>query len=51
MPRTNHYNLNVTQIFQDEYKVAILYQYDNRWRVIWTDGRELPETRSTAASK
>ena len=42
MPRANHYNLNVTQIFQDEYKVAILYQYDNRWRVIWTDGRELP---------
>ena len=43
MPRTNHYNLNVTQIFQDEYKIAILYQYDNRWRVIWTDGRELPK--------
>jgi hypothetical protein len=43
MPRTNHYNLNVTQIFQDQYKVAILYQYDNRWRVIWTDGRELPK--------
>ena len=43
MPRTNHYNLNVTQIVQDEYKVAILYQYDNRWRVIWTDGRELPK--------
>jgi len=43
MPRVNHYNLNVTQIFQDEYKVAILYQYDNRWRVIWTDGRVLPK--------
>ena len=42
MPRVNHYNLNVTQIFQDEYKIAILYQYDNRWRVIWTDGRQLP---------
>jgi hypothetical protein len=43
MPRTNHYNLNVTQIFQDDYKIAILYQYDFRWRVIWTDGRELPK--------
>jgi len=43
MPRVNHYNLNLTQILQDEYKVAILYQYDNRWRVIWTDGRELPK--------
>jgi len=43
MPRANHYNLNVTQFFQDEYKVAILYQYDYRWRVIWTDGRVLPK--------
>ncbi len=43
MPRTNHYNLNVTQIFEDPYKVAILYQYDNRWREIWADGRDLPK--------
>ena len=42
MPRYNHYDLGV-QIFQDEYKVAILYQYDNRWRTIWTDGRSLPK--------
>jgi hypothetical protein len=42
MPRTNHYNLGLTQIFQTEHKVALLYQYDNRWRVIWTDGRQLP---------
>ena len=42
MPRSNHYNVGVTQIFQDDYKVALLYQYDNRWRVIWTDGRTLP---------
>ncbi len=50
MPRTNHYNLNVTQIFQDEHRVAILYQYDNRWRVIWTDGRELPTLVDGAVS-
>lgn len=43
MPRYNHYNLRLTQIFQDEYKVVILYHYDNRWRVIWTDGRQLPK--------
>jgi hypothetical protein len=43
MPRSNHYNIRLTQIFQDEYKVVILYHYDNRWRVIWTDGRELPK--------
>ena len=43
VPRYNHYNVRLTQIFQDEYKIVILYQYDNRWRVIWTDGRELPK--------
>jgi hypothetical protein len=40
--RHNHYDLGV-QIFQDEYKIAMLYQYDNRWRIIWTDGRSLPK--------
>jgi hypothetical protein len=40
-PRINHYDLGV-QIFQDEHKVAILYNYDNPWRIIWTDGRSLP---------
>ena len=43
VPRHNHYNVRLTQIFQDEHKVVILYHYDNRWRVIWTDGRELPK--------
>ena len=43
VPRYNHYNVRLTQIFQDEYKVVILYHYDNRWRTIWTDGRELPK--------
>ena len=42
-PRMNHYNIRMTQIFQDPYKLAILYQYDNRWRNIWIDGRDLPE--------
>jgi hypothetical protein len=41
-PRYNHYDLGV-QIFQDEHKVAMLYHYDNRWRIIWTDGRPLPK--------
>src|ERR1051325_8291130 len=43
MPRYNHYNVRLTQIFQDDYKVLMAYQYDNRWRVIWTDGRQLPK--------
>lgn len=42
-PRMNHYNVRMTQIFQNPYKIAMLYQYDNRWRTIWVDGRELPE--------
>jgi hypothetical protein len=42
MPRYNHYNVRLTQIFQDPVKVLIAYHYDNRWRVIWTDGRKLP---------
>ncbi len=42
-PRMNHYNIRMTQIFQNPYKIAMLYQYDNRWRTIWVDGREVPE--------
>ena len=43
VPHVNHYQLRQTQIFQDDVKVVVLYQYDNRWRIIWTDGRELPK--------
>ena len=42
-PRLDLYNLRQTQILQNEYKVAILYEYGETWRVIWTDGRELPK--------
>src|SRR6266849_7131864 len=42
-PRANFYNLRQTQILQNEYKVVILYEYAQTWRVIWTDGRELPK--------
>ena len=42
-PRANFYNLRETQIMQDPYKVAILYEYGQAWRVIWTDGREIPK--------
>ncbi len=43
VPRYNHYNVRLTQIFQDETKVVILYHYDNRWRVIWTGRTEAPQ--------
>lgn len=42
-PRANFYNLRETQIMQNPYKVAILYEYGETWRVIWTDGRPLPK--------
>lgn len=42
-PRANFYNLRETQIMQDEFKVAILYEYGEAWRVIWTDGRDIPK--------
>jgi hypothetical protein len=41
-PRMNHYNLRMTQILQDDFKVAIMYEYDKRYRTVWTDGREFP---------
>ena len=41
-PRYNHYDLGI-QVFQDENKIAMLYNFDNRWRMIWTDGRPLPK--------
>ena len=41
-PRYNHYDLGI-QVFQDEHKLAMLYSFDNRWRMIWTDGRPLPK--------
>jgi hypothetical protein len=42
-PRADFYNLRETQILQSQYKVAILYEYGEAWRVIWTDGREVPK--------
>ena len=42
-PRMNFYNLRETQILQNEYKIAMLYEYGTAWRVIWTDGRPLPK--------
>lgn len=42
-PRSDFYNLRETQILQNEYKVVILYEYAETWRVIWTDGRPLPK--------
>jgi hypothetical protein len=42
-PRTDFYNLRETQILQNPYKLARLYEYAQAWRVIWTDGRAIPK--------
>lgn len=44
MPRQDLYELRATQILQTPNKVVLLYQFASIWRVIWMDGRELPQT-------
>jgi hypothetical protein len=41
-PRMNHYHVGQTEITQEEFKVVMLYQNDQRYRIIWTDGRDVP---------
>jgi hypothetical protein len=43
MPREDLYELRTIQIYQSPVNLAILYQFNKVWRVIWTDGRELPK--------
>ena len=43
MPREDLYELRTTQILQTPVSVVMLYQFAKVWRVIWTDGRELPK--------
>ena len=42
-PRSNFYQLRHTQFIQRPNQVVILYQFDKRYRVIWTDGRDFPK--------
>jgi hypothetical protein len=42
-PRENLFQLRTTQILQTPEKIYMLYEFDRVWRVIWTDGRELPK--------
>jgi len=43
MPREDLYEVRTTQILQTPLSVIILYEYGKIWRVVWTDGRELPK--------
>jgi len=42
-PRANFYQLRHTQFIQRANQVVIMYQFDKRYRVIWTDGRDFPK--------
>jgi hypothetical protein len=42
-PREDLYELRTIQIYPSPQNMAILYQFNKVWRVIWTDGRKLPE--------
>ena len=43
LPREELFELRTTQILQTPLQVVILYEYGKVWRVVWTDGRELPK--------
>lgn len=42
-PRIVLHNFRTSQIVQTSNQVLILYEFNKKWRVIWTDGRELPK--------
>ena len=42
-PRANFYQLRHTKLIQLEDQVIVLYQFDKKYRTIWTDGRDFPE--------
>lgn len=42
-PRLLLFELRPVQIVQTPNSVLMLYMFEKRWRVIWTDGRQLPK--------
>ena len=43
MPREDLFELRSTQILQTPVQVYLLYEFGRVWRVVWTDGREVPK--------
>ena len=43
MPRNDLSELRVIEILQNRNQVTILNQHNDTWRIIWTDGRDLPQ--------
>jgi hypothetical protein len=46
-PRIVLHNFRTSQIVQTAKSVLILYEFNKKWRTIWTDGRELPKDMDT----
>ena len=42
-PRITLHNFRTSWILQNPNNVVILYEFNKKWRVIWTDGRTLPK--------
>lgn len=42
-PRQNLFEVRATEVLQTPNQMALLYTFNRVWRVIWTDGRELPK--------
>jgi hypothetical protein len=42
-PRVVLHNFRTSRILQTPENVVILYEFNKKWRVIWTDGRQLPK--------
>jgi hypothetical protein len=42
-PRIVLHNFRTSEIVQAPNQVIVLYEFNKKWRVIWTDGRELPK--------
>ncbi len=42
-PRIVLHNFRTSEILQSPNQVVILYEFNKKWRVIWTDGRQLPK--------
>ena len=42
-PRILLHNFRTSRIIQTPQNVVILYEFNKKWRTIWTDGRQLPK--------
>ena len=45
-PRIDLHDLRAVQIVQNPQKVLVVYENDQVWRSIWTDGRDFPRLRN-----